>query len=57
MNKVINLNKDDFQSKTILDPDGIANSIYSGECRYGGGEIYVLVRQTDSIYNGNDTEG
>lgn len=42
MNKVINLNKDDFQSKTILDPNGIANSLYSGESRFGGGEIYIL---------------
>ena len=40
--KVINLNKDDVQSKTILDPNGIAPSLYAGECRYGGGECYVM---------------
>lgn len=45
MNEVINLNKDDFQSKTILDPDGIAIPIYSGESRGGGGEVYVLVKR------------
>ena len=39
---IINLNKDDVQSKTILDPDGIAPALYAGECRYGGGECYVL---------------
>ena len=42
MPKVINLNKDDVQSKTILDPKGIAPSLYSGECRGGGGECYVM---------------
>lgn len=40
--RVINLNKGDVQSKTILDPDGIAPSLYAGECRGGGGECYVL---------------
>ena len=40
--KVINLNKDDVQSKTILDPNGIAPSLYAGECRGGGGECYVM---------------
>ena len=42
MPKVINLNKDDVQSKTILDPSGIAPSLYAGECRGGGGECYVM---------------
>ena len=40
--KVINLNKDDVQSKAILDPKGIAPSLYAGECRGGGGECYVM---------------
>ena len=40
--KVINLNKDDVQSKAILDPNGIAPSLYAGECRGGGGECYVM---------------
>jgi len=40
MNKVINLNKNDFQSKTILDINGICNSLYAGESRYGG-EKYI----------------
>ena len=39
---VINLNKDDVQSKTILDPSGIAPALYAGECRGGGGECYVM---------------
>ena len=42
MPKVINLNKDDVQSKAILDPNGIAPALYSGECRGGGGECYVM---------------
>ena len=42
MPKVINLNKDDVQSKTILDPKGIAPALYAGECRGGGGECYVM---------------
>ena len=39
---VINLNKNDVQSKTILDPSGIAPALYAGECRGGGGECYVM---------------
>ena len=42
MPRVINPNKDDVQSKTILDPKGIAPSLYAGECRGGGGECYVM---------------
>ena len=40
--KIINLNKGDVQSKTVLDPNGIAPSLYAGECRGGGGECYVM---------------
>jgi DNA (cytosine-5)-methyltransferase 1 len=39
---VINLNKDDVQSKAVLDPSGIAPALYAGECRGGGGECYVM---------------
>ena len=39
---VINLNKDDVQSKAVLDPRGIAPALYAGECRGGGGECYVM---------------
>ena len=39
---VINLNKDDVQSKAVLDPNGIAPALYAGECRGGGGECYVM---------------
>ena len=45
--KVINLNKDDFQSKQVLDPQGIAPAIYAGECRRGGGECYIVDKMTD----------
>lgn len=41
----LNLNKDDFQSKTVLDPKGITPALYSGETRGGGGEMYVLATQ------------
>lgn len=36
------LNSWDVQSKHIQPEDGIAESLYSGECRGGGGESYVL---------------
>ena len=36
------LNSWDVQSKHIQPVDGIAESLYSGECRYGGGESYIL---------------
>lgn len=38
----MSLNNWDVQSKHIQPTDGIAESIYAGECRYGGGESYVL---------------
>lgn len=40
--EIKNLNKGDIQSKQVLDPSGIAPTLYAGECRYGGGEMYVL---------------
>lgn len=36
------LNPWDVQSKHIPPEDGIAESLYSGECRGGGGESYVM---------------
>ena len=36
------LNPWDVQSKHIHSIDGVASPLYAGECRYGGGEIYVL---------------
>ena len=36
------LNPWDVQSKHVQPRDGIAEALYSGECRYGGGESYVL---------------
>lgn len=41
-NKVINMNKDDIQSKAVIDPNGVAPCLSAGELRYGGGECYVL---------------
>lgn len=32
----------DVQSKHVQRPDGVAESLYSGECRGGGGESYTL---------------
>lgn len=40
---IVNLNKDDFQSKQILAPDGISPPIYAGEKRGGGREAYVCL--------------
>ena len=36
------LNPWDVQSKHIQTGDGVAEALYSGECRYGGGESYVM---------------
>ena len=36
------LNPWDIQSKHVQPEDGIAEPLYSGECRYGGGESYTL---------------
>ena len=36
------LNGWDVQSKHIQSEDGTAESLYAGECRYGGGESYVM---------------
>lgn len=40
------LNPWDVQSKHIQPMDGIAESLYAGESRYGGGESYVLDQPT-----------
>ena len=39
----MNLTPWDVQSKHIYTIDGVAPPLYSGECRYGGGEAYILV--------------
>ena len=36
------LNPWDVQSKHIHTVDGISSPLYSGECRYGGGEMYLM---------------
>lgn len=36
------LNPWDVQSKHIHSADGVSSPLYAGECRYGGGEMYVL---------------
>lgn len=38
------LNPWDVQSKHIHTDDGIMSALYSGECCWGGGEAYVLVK-------------
>ena len=40
--RIINLNNGDVQSKAVIDPSGIAPALYAGECRGGGGELYVM---------------
>ena len=40
-NKVVCLNPWDIQSKHVFDVGGICESLYAGECRWGGGEHYV----------------
>jgi DNA (cytosine-5)-methyltransferase 1 len=43
------LNGWDVQSKHIQPENGIAESLYSGECRGGGGESYVLQKTSESL--------
>lgn len=42
------LNPWDVQSKHIQSENGVAESLYSGECRYGGGESYVMQSQSEN---------
>ena len=44
------LNGWDVQSKHIQPENGIAETLYSGECRYGGGESYVMQNQKSVVY-------
>ena len=41
MNEVICMNPWDIQSKHVFDISGICETLYAGECRWGGGEHYV----------------
>ena len=50
------LNPWDVQSKHIMLPDGITETIYAGECRYGGGEAYVLYENTVFVIEGNSVD-
>lgn len=43
------LNPWDVQSKHIQPEDGIAESLYAAECRYGGGESYVLQNTNPAV--------
>lgn len=43
------LNPWDIQSKHINSPSGVAETLYSGERRYGGGEAYVMAEKPDTI--------
>lgn len=51
----MNLTPWDVQSKQIYTTDGVAPSLYAGECRWGGGEMYILaVHEADGH---DDTDG
>ena len=52
LNNQMCLNPWDVQSKHIQPQDGIAESLYSGECRGGGGESYVMTYGIPA-YNSN----
>lgn len=43
------LNPFDHQAKHIQPENGIADTLYAGECRYGGGESYVMKDETIAI--------
>lgn len=40
-NRVKCMNQWDIQSKHVFDISGITETLYAGECRWGGGEHYV----------------
>ena len=40
----------DVQSKHVQPEDGIAESLYAGECRGGGGESYVMQKTDATVY-------
>lgn len=44
------LNPWDVQSKHIQPENGITEALYSGECRYGGGESYVMQEAQQKVY-------
>lgn len=50
----MNLTPWDVQSKQIHTTDGVVPPLYSGECRYGGGEAYILA--TERKHNEEDTD-
>lgn len=37
----------DIESKHIMDVSGVSEAIYAGECRWGGGEKYVLYEREE----------
>ena len=52
------LNSWDVQSKHVQPEDGVAEALYSGECRGGGGESYVFTQnQREEIRDLGDTAG
>lgn len=52
------LNSWDVQSKHVQPEDGVAEALYSGECRGGGGESYVFAQnQREEIRDLGDTAG
>ena len=47
------LNPWDIQSKHVQSAEGVAETLYSGEARYGGGEAYVLDKPDTICLEGN----
>ena len=47
------LNAWDVQSKHIQPENGIAEALYAGECRYSGGESYILQKEKVYCLQGN----
>ncbi len=47
-NRINCLNQWDIQSKHVFSIDGICEALYAGECRYGGGEHYVVYEREQS---------
>lgn len=51
------LNPWDVQSKHIHTIDGVMSALYSGECRWGGSEAYVLVTVVNEDEQDDNPDG
>lgn len=49
----MNLTPWDIQCKQIFTIDGVSPTLWAGESRFGGGEVFVLIEDEDDIPEGD----